>query len=178
MEFVCSDPKGEVRSANVRATLNAFQLFPGIAEKILQTHQLQLEDLRPDRFVPVQRWLDAMKELQEKLGKSVIQQVGTKIIEAADFPPSFTSAESVLEALDSIYYLNHRGNVGHYRISREADGTLVVRCETPYPRAFERGLVEGIVRNKRLGNARYSVRYEEGPPEGDLTCTLYVKRSG
>ena len=164
-----------MRAANVLATLDAFHLVPSIGRRMVEAHRLKLADLRPDNFVPVQRWLDMLRDIQVEVGPGVVQQVGARIIENAEFPPQFDTVEAVLLALDDIYHLNHRGEVGHYIASRRADGAVVVRCETPYPRHFERGLVEGICRNGRAARGRaYRVDYEDGPPGGDLTCTLTV----
>jgi hypothetical protein len=175
MEFVCTDPHATVRAANVRATLDAFKLVPSLGRAIMHRHDLSLDELTPDGFVPVQRWLDALREIQTRVGLSTVRAVGTRIIENADFPPAFTSVEAVLLALDAIYYVNHRGDVGHYRVSRRPDRAILVGCETPYPRAFERGLVEGICRSKLAGGKLYVVDYAEGPPDAALTCTLLVK---
>ena len=175
MEFVCPDPKATVRAANVRATLDAFRLVPSLGRRIVEKHQLQVADLLPDKFVLVQRWLDALKDIQAEVGPTVVREVGARIIENADFPPHFATVDSVLDALDDIYHLNHRGEVGHYRTSRASDGAIVVRCETPYPREFERGLVEGICRNKVAHGQRYRVHYEDGPAGGELTCVLTVR---
>ena len=42
-------------------------------------------------------------------------------------------------------------------------------------RHFEHGLVEGICRDRRLaGDRRVFVKYEDGSPLLDLTCTLTV----
>jgi hypothetical protein len=174
MDFICTDPKAMVRAANVRATLDAFQLVPTMGQRLIARHRLDLQELTPDKFVPVQRWLDALKEIQERVGTTVVRQVGTRIIENADFPPSFPSVEAILKGLDAIYHLNHRGEVGHYHCD-ERTGALVIRCETPYPRHFEWGLVEGICRNKAARGRRYSIDFAEGPPTGDVTCTLTVK---
>jgi len=97
-------------------------------------------------------------------------------LEQLGYGPCYHMAE-VLMALDTIYHLNHKGEVGHYLSSVEKDGAIVVRCETPYPRSFERGLVEGISHNPRLlkPGERFQVRYTDGPPGGRLTCTLHVK---
>jgi hypothetical protein len=85
----------------------------------------------------------------------------------------------MLEALDELYYMQHRGGVGHYHVTRTRDGAVEVRCETPYPRMFEYGLVEGFCRNQKVAKpARYSVDYVEGPQEGDHTCTMIVRRMG
>jgi len=176
MEFVCPDPNATVRAANVKATLDAFKLIPRVGRELVTRHQLSLDDLTPEKFVPVQRWLDALKEIQATVGANVLRQVGAGIVENADFPPVFDSVEAVLLALDTIYYLNHRGDVGHYRPQQQEDKSVVIRCETPYPRQFELGLVEGICRNKKRAGATYVVEFADGPPNANLTCTLTVRR--
>ncbi len=126
--------------------------------------------------MPVQSWLEVLKEVQEHVGQSMVRSVGARIVERAEFPPTFPGAEAILLALDTIYQLNHRGDVGHYHSSRSADGSIVIRCETPYPRQFEWGLVEGICRTRCAPGLLYSVDYAPGPIDGDLTCTLTVCR--
>ena len=158
------DPKATVRAANVRATYDAFRLLPSVGRRIMERHELPIESLKPDVFVPVQHWLNALKEIQEQAGTQVVRQVGAGVIEAANFPPSLSTVEAVLQSLDAIYYMNHRGNVGHYYTAKRTDGSLVVRCETPYPRNFEWGLIEGICRNKSVANARWFVDYQDEPP--------------
>jgi hypothetical protein len=174
LEFICPDRTATVRAANVRATLDAFKLTPSMGRHLMERHQLKLDDLRPDNLVLVQRWLDALLEIQNQVGSNVLRQVGAHIIENADFPPNFPDIPSILLALDEIYHLNHRGEVGHYRVSKGSGGKIVVRCETPYPRQFERGLIEGICRHRRGAGRRFVVDYADGPAGGDLTCTLTV----
>jgi hypothetical protein len=176
MEYVCTDPAATVRGANVRATLDAFQLLPSAGNSLLARHGLGLEDLRADHFVPVQRWLDTLREVASNVGSSVMRKVGSFVFENADFPPAFPDVESILLSLDEIYHLNHHGEVGHYRSTRDADGSIIVRCETPYPRDFERGLVEGICRGNRAGGRSYSVEFTEGPQGSDLTCSFVVRQ--
>jgi hypothetical protein len=176
MEFVSPDPDALVRAANVRATLDAFSHVPELGQKVVEAHNIKLDELRPDNFIPVQRWLDALKDIQERVGKVVLRKVGRGIIASADFPPQFTSIDAIIESMNDIYYLNHKGNVGQYRTSKEADGSFVVKCETPYPRAFEHGLVEGFAEHKKLTQGkRYFVKYEDGPDGSDVTCILTVK---
>jgi hypothetical protein len=176
MEFVSPDPKAMVRAANVRATLDAFQLRPSIGQRLIEKHQLALEDLRPERFIFVQRWLDALKEIQETIGSNLLHRVGTAILQNAEFPPQFDSIDTVFAHMDDIYYANHTGDVGHYRVTRRPSGGWEIRCETPYPRHFERGAVEGVCRHAKFtGGKGYHVEFIDGPPGGDLTCTLIVR---
>ncbi len=173
MEFICRDPNATVRSANVRATLDAFLLVPSLGEQLVARHGLSARELTAETFVPVQRWLDALKEIQEQVGVGVVREVGARIVENADFPPHFPTVEAILEGLDAIYRLNHRGEVGRYRTRREGE-VLIVSCETPYPRHFEWGLVEGICRSKAARGCRYAIAFEERG-EGDVTCVLRVR---
>jgi hypothetical protein len=176
MEYRCPDPGATVRAANVRATLVAFKLVPSMGRSLVERHALPPDDLRPDNMVPVQRWLDALAEIQSVVGTEVLRAVGAAIIENADFPPRFDSVEAVLLALDEIYHLNHKGEVGHYLVRKLGDGAIEVHCETPYPRQFERGLIEGIVRHPRLaGGRKFSVQYMEGGRNPNRTCTLVVR---
>jgi hypothetical protein len=175
LEFFCPDPSATVRAANVRATLDAFFLVPSSGARLIARHKLDVRDLTPEKFVPVQRWLDALKEIHAAVGPGVVRHVGTRIIENADFPPHFPTVEAILERLDDIYHLNHRGEVGHYVCEKVGDA-LVIKCQTPYPRHFEWGLIEGICKNKRADGARYTVDFKDGPSDGLLSCTLTVRR--
>lgn len=177
MDFVCNDPKAMVRAANVRATIDAFKLVPLMATRIIKKHDLNLVDLRPDSFVLVQQWLNALKEIQDEVGPEKLRAVGRAIVENAEFPPHFVDAETMLMASDAIFQMNHRGDVGRYDVARLPDGRIRVRCETPYPRMFEWGVIEGMTKNNKYKHpGRFAVEYEAGPKTGALTCTLYVTR--
>jgi len=175
MEFVCPDPKARVRAGNVRATLGAFKLMPELGPRMITQHGLKVEDLNSERFILVQPWLNALKDIQSTVGPDKVRSVGRNLIDHAHFPPSITDPEEILMALDDIHYLNHRGEVGHYVSSRATDGTIVVRCETPYPAAFEWGLVDGICRNPRASR-RYEIQFDPAASGQTLTCTLHVRR--
>jgi hypothetical protein len=177
MDFVCNDPKALVRAANVRATIDAFKLVPLMATRIIKKHDLNLVDLRPDSFVLVQQWLNALKEIQKEVGPDKLRAVGRAIVENAEFPPHFVDAETMLMASDEIFKMNHRGDVGKYVVARLPDNRIRVRCETPYPRMFEWGVIEGMTKNNKYKHpGRFDVEYEAGPKTGPLTCTLYVTR--
>jgi len=174
MEFVCRDPNAEVRAASAGAILDAFKQIPGFGEKLVARHRFDLGGMTPESFVPMQWWLDALKEVQTRVGTAMMREVGTRIVQNAHFPPTYGGADAILLALDDIYHLNHRGEVGHYVSSRAPDGVVIVRCETPYPRHFEWGLIEGICRNKAVGGRKFAVDFEPGPADGDRTCTVTV----
>jgi hypothetical protein len=179
MDFVCKDPKAQVRAANVRATLDAFKLVPTMGQRLIKKHKLNVQDLQPDRYVPVQNWLDALQEIQYEVGREKVRAVGRGIVENANFPPHFTDAETMLMASNDIYRMNHRGDVGQYVVTRLPDNVIRIQCCTPYPRMFEWGVIEGMTKNNKYQHRGvFQVDYEDGPLDADMTCTLYVKRVG
>lgn len=177
MEFVSNDPKAMVRAANVRATLDAFQLVPSLGRKLIERHKLSVDDLRPDNFILVQSWLDALRDIQQQVGPSKVRTVGSFTVENADIPPIFPTADEMIMVINNLYHANHKGDVGDYIVTRKDSLTLEVRCETPYPRMFEWGLIEGFCKNQRFKHpGRYKVEYIEAQPAGKHTCTIMVHR--
>lgn len=177
MEFTTFDPGAKVRGANVKATLEALEDVPAYGRELATSHGLNPDTLTEEKLVPVQDWLDALRDIQARVGEPALRDTGTRIVLNAEFPPQYPTVESILLALNDIYAHNHEGDVGHYRTELREDGAVVIRCETPYPRNFERGLVEGICRNRRAGGTIYCVEYEDGPHDSDHTCTLVVHRA-
>jgi hypothetical protein len=166
-----------VRAANVKATFDAFKFSPSMGRKLIERHQLNLVDLKPDNFILVQRWLDALKEIQEQVGPMTVRAVGVSIVENADIPPTFADTEALLLAANDLYKMNHRGDVGQYVITQRPDKSIQVRCETPYPRMFEWGVIEGFCANKRFKHkGKFDVEYIEGVVGAKATCTLNVRR--
>ena len=169
------DPTATVRGSNVHATLDAFQFLPQHVRDLLGRHRISLEDLTAERRVVVQRWLDVLQEISRNVGHAKLREVGTRVATAAAIPSSVASVDDALLGLDDIYRFNHRGRVGTYRSSRTGSNALRVECHTPYPRALERGIIEGFARHPLLTRGkRYEVSYEDGPAGSDHSCTLTV----
>ncbi len=177
MEFINNDPAATVRGANVKATLEALREAPAFSDRLIERHGLPRDALTAESFVPVQRWLNALRDIQTQVGEPALRETGTRLVQNAEFPPNYLTVESILLALNDIYYVNHRGDVGYYRAEQSTDGTVTINCATPYPRNFERGLIEGICRNRRAGGTIYCVEYQEALPGSEFTCTLTVHRA-
>src|SRR5687768_3745672 len=120
MEFTVKDPAALVRAANVNATIEAFKTMPSAGHWLVAKHGIDAEELQPDAWLPVQKWLNALKDLHDRCGGEMLRQVGRAIISNAHFPPHFKTVESVLMALNDIYYVNHKGAVGAYVCKQEA----------------------------------------------------------
>jgi hypothetical protein len=178
MEYVCSDPNAQVRETFVMLIQKALSAIPSLGRHIIEAHELPTQDISPDRFIPLQRTLDMLRHVHEEMGPIVVRQIGSHTLGTIEYPPQLDSVEAVLLSLNFLYQDNHRGGAGRYEIEQQPDGSLTMRCFTPYPREFVRGLVEGICRNERLSKGqRFRIAVEEGPAGAELTSTMTLRRS-
>lgn len=175
MELISSDPSACVRGFNIGATVAAFGLLPAVGDTVLARNGITRSQLTQDTMVPLQHWLNALADIRNMLGSEALRAVGRKVTSYALLPRELDTVERVLLALDAVYYANHSGDVGHYRVSRSG-ADIVIRCETPYPAELEHGLIEGFVANPSLGRKRYAVELVMGD-DITHTCTLIVRAS-
>jgi len=116
-----------------------------------------IRDPKPDSWYPQQSWLDAFKEISEKIGAMTLNGIGKKIPEAADWPPTVKSLEDALASIDIAYHMNHRihgqvmfnpttgkmlEGIGHYGFEKISDRKVRMVCKNPYPSDFDLGIIE------------------------------------
>ncbi|OJH41771.1 hypothetical protein [Cystobacter ferrugineus] len=153
----------QVLGANIQNILDAFGAFSVLAGKIMLDEQLggQAPDgtilFDPEKWYPLASNLRAIDRIQNEYGSIVIRQMSSALLRNAKFPPSVTSIETGLSAIDTVYHMNHAKNgvalftpatgqmgegIGHYACKPVA-GKKQIICETntPYPCVFDQGLV-------------------------------------
>jgi hypothetical protein len=129
-------------------TVNSFvdgvpDAFEDKALGILATHDIEAP--HPDEWYPQRAWLDAFDEIATEVGTATLTQIGESIPESAEWPPDVDSVTGGLDSIDDAYHMNHRGgDIGHYRVERTGDGEVTVRCNNPYPCAFDEGIVRAV----------------------------------
>jgi hypothetical protein len=140
-------------------------------------------DVKPESWYPLQPFLDAMKDISDKLGAHILTRVGEQIATHAKLPPGLDSLEECLAKMDDAFHMNHRGgDIGHYRY---AEGEhmpglkrAVMVCENPYPCSFDQGLFEGFAKRLLPGTAAgVVVRHDEAQPcrkHGADSCTFLI----
>ena len=118
-----------------------------------------------DHWYPQQAWLDTFRAIADELGDGVLFRIGLTIPQNAVFPRGVHSVEGALASIDVAYHMNHRNRhgevlydpsrpperrmlegIGHYRFERKTPRIAIVVCDTPYPCAFDRGIVEAMAR--------------------------------
>lgn len=182
----------EVNGQTILSVVKGMPGYESTALKIL--NEKGISDIKDDSWYPQQAWLDAFKEIAEKIGTSTLRSIGTKIIESAQFPPNVNSVETALASIDIAYHMNHRAmgtvlfnpetgamleGIGHYTFSKKSDNEFVMSCENPYPCDFDKGLLKGVVEKFMLPGqkAEYLENVKSGcrTTSGSTKCTYLIK---
>ncbi len=134
---------------------------------------------QPGKWYPQQAWLDAFARISEAQGPALLNLIGRKIPEHAQFPPEIDAIAKALAAIDVAYHMNHRGGeIGSYAF--QADGARGARmvCRNPYPCAFDRGIIEAMAnRFKPADSKGVEVVHDAGDcrRQGADACTYRVR---
>lgn len=138
---------GRLVEAFVAGVVDACGHFEARARRILADNGI--DEVRLDESYPLGQYLDALREIQQTTGPNTLNRIGRAVPTRLEFPRDVSSMAAAYADLDRAYRRAHDGDgVGHFRFEQTEDGG-VLTSETPYPDAFERGLIEGI--GKRFG---------------------------
>jgi len=181
-EFESFSSKAEVAGEVVMAFLAGFPPeFKSSGLLILEQHGLSEPKL--ETFYPLQHFLDAMKQISDTFSAQMLFRIGEQIVLHAVPPPGIDDLQKSLELLDVGYHMNHRGGeVGSYRYEslgiQNGLQKATMTCRTPYPCAFDRGVIEGLARRYKSPELRdVVVRHDDSQPcrrQGDESCTYVI----
>jgi len=181
-EFQSFSPEVEVTGEVLMAFLAGFpQEFQSPGLLILEKHGLS--NPKPNGFYPLQRFLDAMKEISDTYSAQMLYRVGEQIALHALLPPGIDDLQTCLGSINVAYHMNHRGGeigVYEYRYLGTQDYVekAIMVCSNPYPCSFDRGVIEGFAgRFKPPGCKDIVVRHDDSQPcrrRGDGSCTYVI----
>ncbi|WP_436925451.1 hypothetical protein [Halosimplex amylolyticum] len=96
-------------------------------------------------WYPLSAYVDAIDAVHDFVGDHAVHALGQRIARAVAFPADVDGVPAALAALDEVYRDQHRGgDVGGFAFRQIGDEDGRVECHTPYPCAFDRGVVEGV----------------------------------
>ncbi len=140
-QFESFDDNVEVNDTSVLGFVNAIDFGKDLRESILLEHGV---DVGETEWHDQQAYLDALREIHEKVGEKTMYMIGKAILENAVLAPNVDGLKSGLESLDVGYKMNHRGgDLGHIKLVEFDDSANQARmeCKNPYPSEFDRGLI-------------------------------------
>jgi hypothetical protein len=166
-QFVAYNKDAEVNGQTIMSLVKGMSGFETTASNILKKHGIA--DLNEQGWYPQQAWLDAFREIADKIGSQTLITIGTQIVESAQWPPSVNSVESALASVDVAYHMNHRINgrvlfdpktgvmlegIGHYYFEKVSNNEFKVTCDNPYPCDFDKGILKGVVNKFKPTNSK------------------------
>jgi len=182
VEFRASSTAVEVLGEVLMAFASGFpQEGRSFGIKILEKHGLSTPE--PQKYYPLQSFLDAMKEISDTFSAQMLYRVGEQIALHAVLPPGIDDLEKCLGLIDTAYHMNHRGGeIGKYEYQFQGTEGGLQRarmiCNNPYPCAFDRGVIEGFAKRFK-SSASYDVvvRHDDSAPcrrNGQDSCTYII----
>jgi hypothetical protein len=167
MLFQAINPKVEVNGETVLSIINGMGFAKAAGKSILSDNGIV--DPQPGHWYLQQSWLNAFKEIANKIGDATLKAIGKSIPESAQFPPEINSIENALFSIDIAYHMNHRidgkplfdpatgklsEGIGHYNAEKKSETLITITCDNPYPDAFDLGIIDAMAR-KFPGNAHF-----------------------
>jgi hypothetical protein len=144
-QFMARNPSVEVNGETVLSVVSGMELFRNNAIAILKRNHIANPE--PGKWYKQQDWLDAFKDISEKVGESTLNNVGKKIPENAQWPPEIDNIDMGLSSIDVAYHMNHRnGDIGSYQYLKTGDRSAVMMCDNPYPCAFDKGIIQAVAK--------------------------------
>jgi hypothetical protein len=107
-----------------------------------------------DQFYKAQPFLNTMKEVAERFGRSWMTRIGERRALSLTLPPEWDTLQAAFEGLDTAYHSKYRGGeIGHWSYYHEGGiGGLMrgrMTSTNHYCCAFDRGVLEGFAKRFR-----------------------------
>lgn len=185
----------EVTGRCIPAALDAFGEFTVLAGQMLMANGVG----RPDRggfiqkdlegWYPLDGYLKTYQQIAEQLGPRMVRKLGAAKARHARFPPTLIDVTTAMQSMDVGFHMNHRQHgrlmfdpvtgimlegIGHYHCQQFLGQRRIhMRCDNPYPCAFDEGLLEAMARRFSPGAI---LEHEAGlcRSKGSTSCTYAI----
>lgn len=163
---------------NATLSLLAGMESPVQARRIFSENGIEL---REGEWYPQKKILDSLRSIFRTVGPATLRAIGRSVPNRAVFPPSISSVEDGLRAIQIAYGMNHRGidPTGAYSYSPDGVNSAKVSCDNPYPCSLDMGILEGVADKFRSGSVVH-VRVSHIPgtlcrDKGGTRCVYLVE---
>ncbi|MFX0072390.1 MAG: hypothetical protein ACFFAO_14995 [Candidatus Hermodarchaeota archaeon] len=151
----------EVNGESILAVVEGLGAFKKTAYQILGENGIK--DPEPGKWFNLQNYLNAFQVISQKLGNATLKVIGMKIPETAVLPPQLDTIEKALTMMDQAYHMNYQyGEIGHYAFEKKGKNKGVMICSSPYPCAYDIGIIEGFMYRLRKSNEIPRVKHVPG----------------
>lgn len=189
-QFIALNPKARVNGQTVLSVVSGMSIA-SFSKGILADNGII--DPKPGEWYSQQAWLDAFRQIAEKIGPATLNAIGKQIPEKAEWPAEIDTIEKALGSIDIAYHMNHRidgvilfdqhsgtmkEGIGHYKFEVLGDNKGKMICDNPYPCDFDMGIIEAVAEKFKPGDSRtVSVAHDESGKcrkNGDDNCAYII----
>jgi len=173
-QFKAINDRVEVNGQTVLSVANGLGSMKALGLRVLKDNGI--DDPKPDGWYPQQFWLNAFKQISEKIGANTLLQIGKSIPDNAKFPPEIQDVHAGLAAIDVAFHMNHRLNgqvlfdpstgrltegIGHYRYRKLDERKAEVTCDNSYPCDFDKGIIEAMAKKFKPAGSIVRIEHDE-----------------
>jgi hypothetical protein len=144
-KFEASSASVKVNGETILSFVKAVPASEDSRREILKKHGIN--DPKPGQWYSQQAWLNAFKEISEKIGPVTLRLIGKAIPKNAKFPPQIKETKEAFEMLDKAYKMNYKGGfIVEYKFLSFDPQKKEIKMEinTPYPEDFDAGIMLGL----------------------------------
>ena len=158
------DVEGDVIGETVQVCLDGvMSVFQSRMRRMLDDAGIEEPDPRPAEWYPLDDFLAVLHTVEADTGENALTKIGESTPRFADWAGGDEEPAAALERLTDVYEDNHRGAPGGYSFEHTGESTARVVSTTPYPVAWEEGMLKGTA---ELSGATYArVRVDESAPD-------------
>lgn len=189
-QFVALNTDVEVNGQTVIAIANGLGSMKETGLRILAENGIT--DPHTDHWYPQQLWLNAFKQISEKVGIKTLHLIGTSIPENANFPPEINDVHKALASIDVAYHMNHRiknkimfdmktgkldEGIGHYHYKKLGEKSVEITCDNPYPCDFDQGIITAMAKKFLPAGTKIHMDHDEAKgcrKKGGSKCTYII----
>lgn len=186
----------EVSGRNVLGVVEAFGQFQSIASQLLLAEKLGqkgpdgLVVVNPEDWYACDAYLRAFARASQQMGDAVLHQIGVSVMKTAQWPTDVRDVKALMQTMDLCHYVRHRKNgrvmadpasgrigdgVGHYRARPVGKADLEVESDTPYPCAYDKGLLFGGLRRLHATGSVVHDATQSCRKKGQRSCVYLVR---
>ncbi|TRX62658.1 hypothetical protein FNH22_00760 [Fulvivirga sp. M361] len=189
-EFIAENKSVEVSKHGIGSLANSMERGRDTRLKILLDNGIDPEN---GEWHELQKYLNAFKDIAQKIGEMNLFIIGKAVMNNAEFPP-MKDLEEALNSMDIAYHMNHRLNgeimfnpsngkmiegIGHYKLAKfdAQSKQAVMICTNPYPSKFDEGILTEVVRRFKPTGAREKIELDlskESRKTGGESCTFLI----
>jgi hypothetical protein len=141
--YKSSSPNSEILGQAIQGYILGMGAFEATARDILQAHNLD-RNPRPDGWYSQQAFLDALKEIAERIGPNTMRQIGKNVALVVPLPPEIDTLEKALSGISQGFKASHRGGtVPRMEFIKTGENAAKIVSGTPYPTELEMGMLAG-----------------------------------